>query len=53
MPIEAALQEIQRGAVEILPEEDLRARLRAGRSLRVKAGLIPPHRICISATPWC
>ena len=41
MPIEAALQEIQRGAVEILPEEDLGARLRAGRPLRVKAGFDP------------
>ncbi len=41
VPIEAALQEIQRGAVEILPEEDLGARLRAGRPLRVKAGFDP------------
>jgi len=40
-PIEAALQEIQRGAVEILPEEGLGARLRAGRPLRVKAGFDP------------
>ncbi|MGH2396912.1 MAG: tyrosine--tRNA ligase, partial [bacterium] len=39
--IEAALQELQRGAVEILPEEDLEARLRAGRPLRVKAGFDP------------
>ena len=41
VPIEAALEQIQRGAVEILPEEDLGARLRAGRPLRVKAGFDP------------
>ncbi len=41
VPIEAALREIRRGAVELLPEEELVARLSAGRPLRVKAGFDP------------
>jgi tyrosyl-tRNA synthetase len=41
VPIETALRAIQRGAVEILPEEDLKSRLLRGRPLRVKAGFDP------------
>ncbi len=39
--IEAVLEEIRRGAVELLPEQDLLARLQSGRPLRVKAGFDP------------
>ncbi|MBI3975500.1 MAG: tyrosine--tRNA ligase [Armatimonadetes bacterium] len=38
---EAQLEALRRGTVEIISEEDLRAKLRAGRPLRVKLGLDP------------
>ncbi|MDE2344054.1 MAG: tyrosine--tRNA ligase [Betaproteobacteria bacterium] len=41
MSIDAALQEIRRGADELLPEAELLERLRSGNPLRVKAGFDP------------
>jgi tyrosyl-tRNA synthetase len=41
MELDEQLAIIRRGAEEILPEEDLRARLAHGRPLRVKAGFDP------------
>ncbi len=41
MDVERALALIGRGAEEILPETELRERLRSGRPLRVKAGFDP------------
>ncbi|MDE1942555.1 MAG: tyrosine--tRNA ligase [Betaproteobacteria bacterium] len=41
MNFEAALQEIRRGADEVLPEAELLERLRSGKPLRVKAGFDP------------
>jgi tyrosyl-tRNA synthetase len=41
LPAEKQLTEIRRGADDILLEEDLRAKLREGRPLRVKAGFDP------------
>lgn len=39
--IESQLEVIKRGAVEVLPEEELLAKLKRGRPLRVKAGFDP------------
>jgi len=39
--IERQLEEIKRGAVEVLPEEELIAKLKQGRPLRIKAGFDP------------
>lgn len=39
--ISAQLEVIKRGAVEIIPEDDLIAKLKQGRSLRIKAGFDP------------
>jgi tyrosyl-tRNA synthetase len=39
--LQAQLETIKRGAVDILPEEDLVAKLKRGRPLRVKAGFDP------------
>jgi tyrosyl-tRNA synthetase len=39
--IERQLDEIKRGVVEVLPEEELVAKLRQGRPLRIKAGFDP------------
>lgn len=39
--VERALEEIARGADEILPLEDLREKLKSGRCLRIKAGFDP------------
>lgn len=39
--VERALEEIARGADEILPLEDLREKLKSGRRLRIKAGFDP------------
>ena len=39
--ISAQLNVIKRGAVEILPEEELVAKLKKGRPLRIKAGFDP------------
>ncbi|MPZ75011.1 MAG: tyrosine--tRNA ligase [Deltaproteobacteria bacterium] len=39
--VQAQLEAIKRGAVEVLPEEELVAKLRQGRPLRVKAGFDP------------
>jgi len=39
--ISPQLEVIKRGAVEIIPEDDLIAKLRQGRSLRIKAGFDP------------
>src|SRR5437763_6358595 len=39
--IQTQLEVIKRGAVEILPEEELIAKLKEGRPLRVKAGFDP------------
>jgi tyrosyl-tRNA synthetase len=39
--IERQLDEIKRGVVEVLPEEELVAKLKQGRPLRVKAGFDP------------
>ncbi|MDE2132932.1 MAG: tyrosine--tRNA ligase [Betaproteobacteria bacterium] len=41
MSFEDALQEIRRGADEVLPEAELVERLRSGKPLRVKAGFDP------------
>ena len=41
LPAETQLTEIRRGVEDILVEEDLRAKLREGRPLRVKAGFDP------------
>jgi len=41
LSVEHQLQEIRRGVDDILPEEDLHAKLREGRPLRVKAGFDP------------
>jgi tyrosyl-tRNA synthetase len=38
---EAQLAELKRGAVDLIPEEDLRLKLKEGRPLRVKAGFDP------------
>jgi tyrosyl-tRNA synthetase len=38
---EAQLAELKRGAVDLIPEEDLRRKLKEGRPLRVKAGFDP------------
>jgi tyrosyl-tRNA synthetase len=40
-PIEQQIAYLKRGAAEIIREEDLRERLKAGRPLRVKAGFDP------------
>jgi tyrosyl-tRNA synthetase len=39
--ISSQLEVIKRGAVEIIPEDDLIAKLKQGRSLRIKAGFDP------------
>ena len=39
--IQTQLEVIKRGAVEILPEEELIAKLKKGRPLRVKTGFDP------------
>lgn len=39
--IETQLEIIKRGAVEVFPEEDLKAKLKKGRPLRIKAGFDP------------
>ena len=39
--LQTQLQTIKRGAVEVVPEEDLVAKLKRGRPLRVKAGFDP------------
>ena len=39
--ISAQLEVIKRGAVEVLPEEELVAKLKQGRPLRIKAGFDP------------
>jgi tyrosyl-tRNA synthetase len=39
--VENQLNEIKRGAVEVLPEEELVAKLKQGRPLRIKAGFDP------------
>src|SRR5688572_9789496 len=41
LDVQAQLEVIKRGAVEVLPEEELVKKLRAGRPLRVKAGFDP------------
>src|SRR5918992_4620729 len=41
LDVQAQLEVIKRGAVEVLPEEELRAKLARGRPLRVKAGFDP------------
>ncbi len=41
LPPEVQLERLRRGAVEIISEEDLLAKLRLGRPLRVKLGLDP------------
>ena len=39
--VQAQLEVIKRGAVEVLPEEELVRKLQAGRPLRIKAGFDP------------
>jgi tyrosyl-tRNA synthetase len=39
--LEAQFAELKRGAVDLIPEEDLRRKLKEGRPLRVKAGFDP------------
>ncbi len=39
--IEAALAEIKRGVEELIPEEELIAKLKEGRPLRIKLGADP------------
>ncbi|HVO92039.1 MAG TPA: hypothetical protein VMT22_04330, partial [Terriglobales bacterium] len=39
--LQSQLEIIRRGAVEVLPEEELIAKLKKGRPLRVKAGFDP------------
>jgi tyrosyl-tRNA synthetase len=39
--VDTQLERIKRGAVEVLPEEELRAKLKRGHPLRVKAGFDP------------
>ncbi len=41
MDLESQLQELKRGVVDLIPEEDLRKKLGLGRPLRVKAGFDP------------
>jgi len=41
MAVETQLEIIKRGAVDVLPEEELRAKLKQGRPLRIKAGFDP------------
>src|SRR5688572_2174548 len=41
LDVQAQLEVIKRGAVEVLPEEELVKKLRAGRPLRIKAGFDP------------
>jgi tyrosyl-tRNA synthetase len=41
LDVQAQLEIIKRGAVEVLPEEELVRKLRAGRSLKIKAGFDP------------
>jgi tyrosyl-tRNA synthetase len=39
--VKSQLDQIKRGAVEVIPEEELLAKLRSGRPLRIKAGFDP------------
>jgi tyrosyl-tRNA synthetase len=39
--VESQLEVIKRGAVEVVPEQELLAKLKRGRPLRVKAGFDP------------
>ncbi len=48
--IEAALAEIKRGVEELIPEEELIAKLKEGRPLRIKLGRIRPHLTSTLAT---
>jgi len=48
--IHTQLELIKRGAVEVLPEEDLLAKLKRGRPLKIKAASIPRLRICTWVT---
>jgi tyrosyl-tRNA synthetase len=41
LDVQAQLEVIKRGAVEVLPEEELVSKLRAGRPLKIKAGFDP------------
>jgi tyrosyl-tRNA synthetase len=41
LDVQAQLELIKRGAVEVLPEEELVSKLRAGRPLKIKAGFDP------------
>lgn len=41
LPVDDQLGEIRRGTDDVIPEEDLRAKLREGRALRIKAGFDP------------
>jgi tyrosyl-tRNA synthetase len=41
LELEAQLEVIKRGVVEVLPEEELKAKLKTGRPLRIKAGFDP------------
>lgn len=41
--IEAALAEIKRGVEELIPEEELIAKLKEDRPLRIKLALIQQH----------
>lgn len=41
LPVDDQLAEIRRGTDDVIPEEDLRAKLREGRALRIKAGFDP------------
>ena len=49
--LDNALALIARGTDEITKPEELEQRLKLGRPLRVKVGLIQPRPICTSATP--
>ena len=51
--LEQALATIARGADETIKQEELAARLKLGRPLRIKAGLTPRRPTCTLAIPCC
>ena len=44
------LEVIKRGAVEVLPEEELVTKLKRGRPLKIKAGFDPTAPVCTWVT---
>ena len=51
LPAAEQLEELRRGATEVLTEADLVRKLERGRPLRIKAGFDPTAPTCTSAIP--